>query len=207
MGRGLAQCPPTPPWPPQSLLALSSCFCGIFSFISCLLWTSPLSTCMDSSISFSPFSLISPKHHSPKSVDAANFPCGCGRNRGAVLCHITEYLLMLTTRTLSLKVFQLFLSPTFLSWGIVFYLGSSFLPCCGSFLIQVPSKLNSPHPQIPVDSLFVSVQAYPIRGGLPSRTQMAHHDVCSTKGPRMNSPTGVSDSGPFPDTPTPPVIG
>lgn len=52
---------------------------------------------------------------------------------------------MLSLESLSLKVFQLFPSPTFPPWGNVFYLGSSLLLCYSSFLFQAPSKLNSPH--------------------------------------------------------------
>ena len=54
---------------------------------------------------------------------------------------------MLITSICILKILPVFSFPTFLPWGIVFYLGSSLLLCCGSFFIQLPSKLNSPHPQ------------------------------------------------------------
>ena len=54
---------------------------------------------------------------------------------------------MLITRICILKSLPVFSFPTFLPWGTVFYLGSSLLPCCGSFFTQLPSKRNSPHPQ------------------------------------------------------------
>lgn len=71
------------------------------------------------------------------------------------------------TESLSLKIFQWFPFSTCPPWRIVFYLGSSLLICCGSFLIQTSSKLNSPHPQIPMSIIFISFKPIPLKDCLP----------------------------------------
>lgn len=78
--------PPSPFWLPLPASVKVS-----LPLRCCLLCPFPLPTCIESNIQFNPLSTISPKHHSPRSADAIDFPYRRESDWGAVLCCTVDY--------------------------------------------------------------------------------------------------------------------